>query len=407
MEGSRLLRHLRLTNFLSYGPEGTEIELEPLNVLIGANGSGKSNFIQAISLLQAAPREIEAPIRTGGGMPQWPYKGGGASPAIDLQIETTVSYPEGRVPLRYLFQLVRVGQGLELLRETVENERPTESESEGPCCFYSYDRGSAVLKVREKEDAPAGTCAGRSERHLGRRELNANKSILAQRTDPDRYPELAYMAGEFSKVRFFRICQLGPSSALLGPQRADSPRGFLIEDGRNLGMVLNNLLSQPPAKERILAELQRFYEYVYDVRPSFEANTVETLFFERGFTTPTPTTRLSDGTLRYLFLLAILCHPTPPPLVCIEDPEIALHPDALPRLAELLVEASERTQLVVTTHSDVLVSALSHMPEAVIVCERDDEGSHLTRLDADRLEKWLKKFSLGELWISGEIGGTS
>ena len=405
MQGKRLLRTLRLTNFLSYGPEGTELELEPLNVLIGPNGSGKSNFIQAISLLKAAPSDIGGPIRTGGGMPEWPWKGGGASPPIDLEIETTVSYPPGPVPLRYRFQLCRVGQGLEILREAVENESLAESDRDGPCFFYRYEEGDAVLNARAEEDAPAGTCAGRNERHLGRRELHPAKSILAQRTDPDQYPELAYLADVLRQTGLFRSCQVGPGSSLLGPLSADQPSGFLEEKGQNLGMVLNDLLNRSAVKRRILDELQQFYPYVEDVSQRFVANTVETFFQEGHFATPSA--RLSDGTLRYLLLLTILCHPSPPPLVCIEDPEVALHPDALPRLADLLVDASQKTQLVVTTHSDILVSALSHIAEAVVVCERDDGGSHLTRLDADRLAKWLEKFKLGELWISGEIGGTS
>jgi predicted ATPase len=168
-------------------------------------------------------------------------------------------------------------------------------------------------------------------------------------------------------------------------------------------MVLNDLLNQLPVKRRILNELHEFYRYVEDISQRFVANTVETFFQEADFATPS--VRLSDGTLRYLCLLAILCHPAPPPLVCIEDPEIALHPDALPRLGERLVEASQRTQLVLTTHSDVLVSALSDLPEAVIVCERDDDGSHLRRLERQPLAEWLQKYSLGELWQMGETGG--
>ena len=70
------------------------------------------------------------------------------------------------------------------------------------------------------------------------------------------------------------------------------------------------------------------------------------------------------------------------------------------------VEASQRTQLIVTTHSDVLVSALSETPEAVVVCEHDDKGSHLRRLEAEKLRKWLEKYSLGDLWLKGQIGGT-
>ena len=118
-----------------------------------------------------------------------------------------------------------------------------------------------------------------------------------------------------------------------------------------------------------------------------------------------PATRLSDGTLRFLSLLTILCHPTPPPLVCIEDPELGLHPDVLPIVAELMIDASQRTQLIVTTHSDILVSALSSVPECIIVCEKDDRGTRLRRLEPVRLQEWLEKYSLGELWRMGETGG--
>ena len=119
-----------------------------------------------------------------------------------------------------------------------------------------------------------------------------------------------------------------------------------------------------------------------------------------------PATRLSDGTLRYLCLLAILCHPNPPPLVCIEEPELGLHPDVLPTLAELLKEASERCQLIVTTHSDILVDAMSDRPEAVLVAEKHESGTVLRRLEASKLKPWLEKYRLGALWTRGEIGGT-
>jgi predicted ATPase len=91
--------------------------------------------------------------------------------------------------------------------------------------------------------------------------------------------------------------------------------------------------------------------------------------------------------------------------MCIEDPEIGLHPDIFPLVAELLVEASRKTQLIVTTHAEGLVSALSDRPEAVIVCERDRDGSHLRRLEPERLTQWLENYSLGELWRMGETGG--
>ena len=118
-----------------------------------------------------------------------------------------------------------------------------------------------------------------------------------------------------------------------------------------------------------------------------------------------PATRLSDGTLRYLCLLSILLHPEPPPVVVIEEPELGLHPDLLPTVADLLVSASERSQLIVTTHSDVLVDALTDTPESVIVTEKHDGQTVMRRLDKADLAKWLKDYTLGNLWSSGQIGG--
>ena len=95
----------------------------------------------------------------------------------------------------------------------------------------------------------------------------------------------------------------------------------------------------------------------------------------------------------------------PPPLICIEEPEIGLHPDILPIIAELLIEASQRTQIIVTTHSDILVDALSHVPEAVLVCEKESNATSVRRLSRDELGEWLNEYSLGDLWLRGKLGG--
>jgi predicted ATPase len=405
MEGKRLLQKLRLTNFLSYGPEGEEVELQPLNVLIGPNGSGKSNLIQAISLLKAAPADIAVPIRQGGVMPEWPWKGGGASPAIDFEIEATASYPAGPVPLRYRLHLVRVGQSIEIADEVIENEETVTSDEDEVVFFYRYQHGESTLNVREQSGAPEGRNVGRRERHLIHGDLNPTKSVLAQRKDPDTYPELTYLGELLSQVCLFRDCSLGTRSPLRGPQAADLPSSFLLEDGSNLGMVINDLQSNRPAWKSLMTRLNRFCEWVEDITTRIQAGTVEVLLHERELGAPIPSASLSDGMLRYLSLLVILCHPSPSPLVCIEDPEVGLHPDVLHVIAELLVEASHKTQLVVTTHSDVLVSAFSDLPEAVIVCEKDYYGTHLRRLERELLEDWLRRYSLGELWRMGETGG--
>ncbi|HQX54044.1 MAG TPA: AAA family ATPase, partial [Planctomycetaceae bacterium] len=146
-----------------------------------------------------------------------------------------------------------------------------------------------------------------------------------------------------------------------------------------------------------------FYDGIQDFDVIIEGGTVQVFFTEGDFVIPA--TRLSDGTLRYLCLLAILCDPTPPPLICIEEPELGLHPDILPNLADLLIAASERTQLVITTHSDILVDAMTERPDAVVVCEKHDGKTEMNRLSPEALAVWLEKYRLGQLWIDGQLGG--
>lgn len=188
-------------------------------------------------------------------------------------------------------------------------------------------------------------------------------------------------------------------------QPPDLPSDFLEEDGSNLALVLNSIEhSHPEVRGEILSELQEFYEGIEDYGARIVAGRVQAFLREEGLGA-VPASRLSDGTIRFLSLLTILCHPAPPPLICLEEPEIGLHPDMLRRVAKLMIAASERTQLVVTTHSDLLVSGLSEAPQSVVVCSRDADGTRLERLQPESLQPLLEDATLGELWRSGEIGG--
>jgi predicted ATPase len=148
----------------------------------------------------------------------------------------------------------------------------------------------------------------------------------------------------------------------------------------------------------------QLYQGIVDLDPVVNEGSVQ-LFLEEEGGRQIAATRLSDGTLRYLCLLAILLHPEPPPLVAIEEPELGLHPDVLPYIAELLVRASQRTQIFVTTHSPMIVDALSGNAESVIVCERVEGASRFERLNAEHLRQWLEKYTLSKLWSMGQIGG--
>ncbi len=384
-----LIHRIKLENLLSFGPKTPELELGPLNVLIGSNGSGKSNLIEAIGLLQAAPRDLASPIREGGGVHDWIWKG---EPKVKwARIEVIVDNPKGPKSLRYQFTFAEKGQRFELTDERIENEEPDIGHGK-PYIFFKYQNGRPYLNFKET-----------GQRQLLRDDLNPEQSILAQRKDPDHYPELTYLGQVFGQIKLYREWSFGRYTPPRLPQKADLPNELLEENARNLGLVLNRLKREPRVKKQLLESLRKLYEGVTDFDVIIEGGTVQVFFQEGNITVPA--TRLSDGTLRYLCLLAILCHPKPPPLVCIEEPELGLHPDILPTLADLLRDAASRCQLIVTTHSDVLVDALTDTPESVIVCEKHQGQSELRRLNKDELSDWLERYSLGELWRNGELGG--
>lgn len=399
--GMNLIHSLKLTNFLSFGGQGVEVPLNALNIIIGPNGSGKSNLIEAFDLLRNAPKEFHKPIREGGGVQDWLWKGS-QDKSVIANIDWTMEGDSEGALLRYYFSFTNEKQGFKLLDEVVEKISPPQPKGllpplkKGPNYLYQLKKGHPVLKVHlEKTGA---------YREIQPDDLDINISILAQRRDPYQYPELTYLAKALEKIAIYRDWQFGRYTPARLPQKADLPNEWLAPDASNLGLVLNRLRRDIQVKKRLLDALRELYEGIEDYDVQIEANTVQVFFHEGN--TLIPATRLSDGTLRYLCLLAILCHPKPPPLVCIEEPELGLHPDIMPALAQLLKEASTRCQLIVTTHSDELVDAMTDQPESVLVCERNQEGTSLKRLDAENLKPWLEQYRLGDLWTRGEIGGT-
>lgn len=384
----QLLDELTPRNLLSFGPDSAPVPLSALNVMIGPNGSGKSNFIEALSLLRSAPAELAVPVREGGGVRDWLWKG--APSPITATLEAVIRQPPER-PLRYRLSFAEAGARLEITDERIESAKRLDHHKK-PYFYFGYEQGRPMLNVKGQV------------RQLRREEVDPQRSILAQRKDPDHYPEVTYLGEVFGRIRIYREWAFGRYTPPRLPQPADLPNDYLLEDGRNLGLVLNRFQREPVVKASLIEHLQRLYNGVDDFVVILEGGTVQVFLQEGKWTVPA--TRLSDGTLRYLALLAILCHPTPPPVVCIEEPELGLHPDILPHLATLLREASTRMQLIVTTHSDILVDALTEDPDAVIVCEKHDGATCLRRLDARKLRPWLERYRLGDLWTRGELGGT-
>ena len=382
------LRRIRAKNLLSFGPDGIDLELSALNVLIGPNGSGKSNLFEVVGLFRAASIDLPHPVRNGGGIRNWIWRG---RPESSATVEAVVDNPKGNQPIRHVIEFAESNQEFTLTDERIENECTHEVKKD-PYFFYRYQGGRPVLNPR-----------GQRERQLQKDDVDPYKSILSQRKDPDQFPELTHLSDFYGGMRLYRDWEFGPGASLRIPQDDRYPQSPLGEQAANLGVFLNRLRQYPKAKAKLFEKLRDLYEGLTDFELNFKGGSVQISFTEREF--DIPASRLSDGSLRYLTLLAILLDPEPPRFIGIEEPELGLHPDLIPKMADLLVDASTRSQLLVTTHSDILVDALSHRPESVVVCEKHNGQTSMRRLDRSDLKVWLEKYSLGELWTSGDLGG--
>ena len=386
-----LLSSIRLKDILSF--KDTTLELGPLNVLIGPNAAGKSNLIEVISLLQAAPGDLGAVVLRGGGIGAWAWNGGPyPSPPATLECVLT---PEltGSASL-YKLTLTEDNRGFLIMWESFEDAGDEAQQREANVHFDRQHEfvalGCTLDRARGQQDKMAA--------------VSRSDSVLARFKTLDPTP-ITRLGQQFERIKIYHEFSTSRMAQARIGIATSMPKEFLQDGGHNLAMVLHRM-DYDQSLPRVNECLARLCEGFERVGVSIDAGIARVYVRERGLLDPVLAIRLSDGTLKFLCLLAILLHPQPPPLVCIEEPEIGLHPDALQLVAQALVEASARCQMIVTTHSADLVDSLSDHPEAVVVCERDfDYSTQFKRLKREDLDVWLEDYRLGELWRKGEIGG--
>ncbi len=294
--------------------------------------------------------------------------------------------------MRYFLGFTKVGYRFAITDEVVQKEQSQLGQLR-PAFYYRHEDGRAFLTSLS------------GNREIPKEEINPQLSILSQRKDPYHYPEITEVGSLFAGIRLYRDWEFGTLALVREPCDVSLQSNYLEEDGSNLGVVLDRLLARPLVKDQILASLATFYENTGDLRTTVEGGKVQTRLEEKGLNASIPLIRMSDGTVRWLALMAILLNPDPPPVVVIEEPELGLHPDMVHELGKLLVEASTRMQIIITTHSTQLIEEFTETPEVVIVCEKENGASTFERLNAQGLAAWIKEYSLGHLWTSGQLGG--
>lgn len=370
-----LLRELTLENIFSF--KKMTVELRGLNVLIGPNAVGKSNLIEAISLLQAAPRSLGAAILRQGGVRVV------CSLAERSPIATIHCREIGGEAVQYRLEFSEQAAGFAILLERLASD-------EGLASDLYFNR------------TPESVFFGHDP--IGKR-IQSNESVFALFKSPADETPITGIGHQFESIRIYREFRTTRDSEARKGVSTSTSKDFLDDQGDNLALVLLDM-DFKGLHDKIREYLSRFCDRFNDVKVRLDGPIAKTYIEESGLLEPLVSWRLSDGTLKFLCLLAVLLEKDPPPLICIEEPEVGLHPEAIQIVAEALVDASERTQLVVTTHSEALIDALSDRPEDVLVTERDfDNGTQFKRLDSKQLSVWLERYTLGALWKKGEIGG--
>jgi hypothetical protein len=190
-----MLRQIRLENVLSFGPDSPALPLCALNVLIGPIGSGKSNLIEAIALLQSAPRALASTPRDGGGIREWLWKGLEKPVAT---VDVVVDNPGGNQPLRHTLSFRENAQRFELVDEVIQNEKPYTGKS-APYFYYRFEKNRPILNVKGKK------------RSLAKTSIPSSPSSRSART-PISIPRLPTSGRCTTRSAFFEI---GPSGATL------------------------------------------------------------------------------------------------------------------------------------------------------------------------------------------------
>ena len=381
-----LIERLRVHGLLSFGPKGIDLPLEPLNVIIGPNGSGKSNLLQTLGLLRTAAsggdrlfnrRNWEHLLWRG------PPHVADDAPAKAIVV-ATVKAPEWEESRAYSLELfLNNGQRYkESIRPAGEFGDDADATDEQRL-LNSLHRQYA--KIRLYNNWTVGAYA-------------------AIRNGQGPPAPLKWETAEESSATTPPTARDYPSRRDLYDAIDYSPHDgyWLNETAANLPGVISRFTRD--RRDTLAKHMDRLYDGIVDISAPFEDGKASVVIEERNGRR-IPAERLSDGTLRYLSLLTILLDPDPPPLIGIEEPELGLHPDIVFELSKLLVEASERTQLVVTTHSPALIDALTDHPTSVVACDKHEGQTWFKRVTPGVAEVWLNDNSLGEVWSMGGIGG--
>ena len=376
-----MIKKLTVHGFKSI--ERQTIELGALNVLIGANGSGKSNLLAALSFFRAsALGNPDVLVQRSGGADRLLYHGKKTTKSCFFVCEGgDFSYEQTLIPV--------AGDRLEVAKENLTILGSAAEWHEG---------GTDIENLEEQ-------LKGEEEHHLNE---SVAQGELTEEEAEDQLSTFPSAKQQIEGWRRYHLHDTSSTAAVKSTCNIDDNR-YLREDASNLAAYLYWLkLKHATEYRRIVSLIQLAAPYFEDFALEPLRRNEQTIRLEwkqKNSDAYFDADSLSDGTLRFVSLATLLNQPrnSMPSLIIIDEPELGLHPLAIRLLAEMLDAASEHTQILVATQS---VTLLDNFPiDQVIVADHDGRGSQFRRLKADDFSMWLENFSVGELWEKNVLGG--
>lgn len=368
--------------------QNVEIELRSLMVLIGANGVGKSSLLDAISLLSASARgRLNKTLSVLGGIADVCTRE--QEKIIRLETEMECKNYE---PQRYQLEIEAKGQGYGISSERLSQER--KSHSNEP--FKHIESEFEDIRYFDISD-----------NRLVRPEWEHNPLESSLSQVPKMFKQPEELRRTLSSVTQYHVLDTGPRAPVTLPQQI-KPALLPGADGEDLIPFLYTLReSHRDRYESIKDALRSAFPGFENLNfPPVATGMLSLTWKDEHFRDPIYAHQLSEGTLRFLWLVSLLQSPNLSTITMIDEPEVSLHPELLSLLADLLREAATRTQIIVATHSDRLIRFLE--PQEVVVMDIGDDGFALTQwADTMDIEEWLKEYSLDEVWRMGRMGGRS
>ena len=365
------LRSIRLNGFKSIHPEGQTIDFKDITVLLGANGSGKSNLVSFFNMLNHMMAEkLQIYIGENGGAETLLYYGSKKTKLVSAEIEFSNIDKKNT----YKFSLSHgVGDILIFTEETI---------------------------VRSHKLIIMLSLSGLKESQLPELAKDGNNKIEKIIFD------------FLSDCQFFQFHDTSKEAKIRNKGYIDDNR-FLRTDAGNLAAFLYAMQNNNKTNkyyQRIVRHIQQIMPQFgnFKLKPSrLNENYIMLNWQEKGADYLFGSHQISDGALRFMAIATLLLQPpeTLPAVIILDEPELGLHPSAISVLAGMARTATRNCQLIMATQSPRLVDEFE--PENILIVERNssDRRTEFKSLDEDKLTEWLERYSMSELWEKNVIGG--